>query len=153
MAVEQALAAACADMADTACRRRYVTEAVQLLRPHAEFEQRGVNSVALSVFCGIRSDGSLDLASIGHHWWRLPAAKPGRAPPRPTLCRASPAAPASDNPPRHLRSPFHRMNSPPPTPARPPGKRPLPAGLSPGRRAAAATCAHPKPPSPFAGAR
>lgn len=78
---EQALAAACADMADTACRRRYLTEAVQLLRPHAEFEQRGVNSVALPVFCGIRSDGSLDLASIGHHWWRLPAAKPGRVPP------------------------------------------------------------------------
>jgi hypothetical protein len=39
------------------------------------------------------------------------------------------------------------MNSPTATASRPPGKRPLPAGPSPGRRAAAATCAHPKPPS------
>lgn len=78
---EQALAAACADMADTACRHRYLTEAVHLLRPHAEFEQRGAEAVALPLYCGIRSDGSLDLASIGHHWWRLPAAKRGSVPP------------------------------------------------------------------------
>jgi hypothetical protein len=78
---EQALAAACPDMADTACRHRYLTEAVQLLRPHVEFELFGEKALPLPLYCGIRSDGSLDLASIGHHWWRMPAAKPGSVPP------------------------------------------------------------------------
>ena len=69
-------------MADTACRHRYLTEAIQLLRPFAaEGDWSGVNALLLPLYCGIRSDGSLDLASIGHHWWRLAAAKPGRVPP------------------------------------------------------------------------
>ncbi len=68
-------------MANAACRHRYLTQTVELLRPLvAESSASGSEPVALPLFCVVRADGGLDLASIGHHWWRLPPATDVKVP-------------------------------------------------------------------------
>ncbi len=72
--LKAAVAASCPNPWPTPCRRRYVSTVLDLVRRFAPQESLAqVEAVGLPLYCVVRGDGKLDLATVGHHWWTLPA--------------------------------------------------------------------------------